>query len=206
MPPKLSPKTHTTSPQAALDKPASRDQLPRGATSNQMPSPNLDPHDRGRRSDGMVAPDSATGVHEVMNPRGGGRRARLDHLRRHSERHRGLGLEDPVENPKEPEGDPREAPRAGLRTTWKLALPVAVRQATELNAAKYVPANGHYGEKHQHEDCLMLEQVPECPNDDGIVRLDTGPHAWHGRAKLPPRVAECLVPIVPVHSGLVVTG
>jgi hypothetical protein len=36
-----------------------------------------------------------------------------------------------------------------------------------------VPANGHHGEKHQDEDCLMLEQVPERPHDDGIVRLDT---------------------------------
>ncbi len=39
MPPNASPKTHTRSPQPALPSPASRDHRPRGATSNQSPSP-----------------------------------------------------------------------------------------------------------------------------------------------------------------------
>ena len=39
IPPKDSPHTHTTSPQAMLASPASLDQRPRAAASSQMPSP-----------------------------------------------------------------------------------------------------------------------------------------------------------------------
>ena len=39
MPPNASPKIHTTRPQPTLAIPPSRDHLPRGATSNQRPSP-----------------------------------------------------------------------------------------------------------------------------------------------------------------------
>ena len=39
MPPKLSPKIHTTIPQTTVASPARRDQFPRGATRSQMPRP-----------------------------------------------------------------------------------------------------------------------------------------------------------------------
>ncbi len=39
IPPRLSPKTHTTAPQPADTTPAARDQSPRGATRSQSPIP-----------------------------------------------------------------------------------------------------------------------------------------------------------------------
>ena len=115
MPPKASPKTHTMSPQPALAKPASRDHRPRGATSSQRPSPSWIHTEAAAAwigwSDPDVAPLFTRCCTQPGEPAAGG----LEHARRETERHGGLDLQQPVEDPEAAEADAENPPGGWLR-------------------------------------------------------------------------------------------
>ena len=109
---------------------------PGAAGRGQHPDPDsdLDPDRRGTGLDRVVGPGGSGPVHQGAHPAGRRRGRRCDDLARQSGRHRWLRLEDAVEDPQQPEGQPQQPARRGLgcRPGWPgpataLAWPVPGR-------------------------------------------------------------------------------
>src|SRR5664280_2078732 len=112
MPPNASPNTHTTRPQPTLTPPAALDQYPRGATRRNTPTP-IWIH--------TVAAAADTGwFDQVVHPARGGACRRSDDGPRQAEWHRSLDLEQAVEDPDDPEGDPEHPASRRLRIGLRL--------------------------------------------------------------------------------------
>ncbi len=136
---------------------------------------------RRRRSGGSSR--SSPDVDEVLHPTRRGGRCRLDHLGRHAEGHRGLALEDPVEDPDEPEGDPKQSPGRRLGTGEELRgggyRGHAKGRATEKCRSQDVPGHAHEGEDQEDQQALVDEGGLERRDDRRIVGAEPGAHSPH---------------------------
>ena len=110
MPPKASPKTHTTRPQPDEAKPPNRDHRPRGATSSHRPIPTWIHTVADAAWIGWFDQMVDAAVHEVLHPAGRELAERLDTRRREPEGHGGLDLQQSVEDPESAEADTEDPP------------------------------------------------------------------------------------------------
>ena len=187
MPPNASPKTHTTSPQPALARPAEPRPPAPGGDDEPEAEPHLDP-DGGRGGlDRMVGPDGDAAVHEVLDPpgRGGGRR--LDHAGGKAQRHGRLELQEPVEDPQAAESETEDAPggRFGRcetrsrRGTSARPCSFSLRYWTVRTTLKPMAQRAH----DQEDDQELVEQSRmEGRDDEGVARLHRATHAGHALA------------------------
>ena len=89
---------------------------PGAARRHQQPDADadLDPDHGSCRRDGVIRPSIGCPVHNVLDPPWRTRRSRHHDLRREPDRHRGLKLENAVEDPEHSERDPQHPARGRL--------------------------------------------------------------------------------------------
>ena len=100
-----------------------------------------------------------------------------------AERHGPLDLEEAVEQPEEPEGEPEQpagrrlgvGPRAGDGGVQR----ARGHRPPILHGAGHVPGQGQeHPEGHQDQE-LVVERGAERRGDGGVVGLESMPHSWH---------------------------
>ena len=187
IPPKLSPKTQTTSPHPALTSPPSRDNLPRGATSSQTPIPTwIQTAEAGAAIGWLLqivvaeftrccthdGEDDAVGwITCVVMPRGIDAcpwrmpsKIQTTPKQMRSNRHAGASGDVAMASVDEP------SPEASARRSCA--------------AAQHIPHEREEREDDEDDETLVQEQRLEGRDDRGVVRLESRTHPRHGALDL----------------------
>ena len=159
------PPGHGGQPGQPGPRPVRRDQQPDA-------DPDLDPHRRRTGLDGVVGPDGPAPVGQVLHPGRRGGRRRLDDLGGQPARHLGLGLQDPVQDPQQPEPDAQQPAAPGLPGYG--ALSPGLRRGAGRRSPPGPgrgPGQPEEDDDEQRDRTLVQQRRPERGDQRGVGRI-----------------------------------